>query len=904
MGMRGEGMNVWEHAQTLEPLLERLANGDKRLALLAFTAEGRQQWSLSQLGEEAGRLAGGLRAAGIEPGQAVALWAGPGPEWIITCLGILAAGAVVLPLDTQFPDESLRRVLEDGDVRLIFTEGKKRERLTGLSLARPPEIALIDADEDDPSGWRRFRADSPLAAHRPKPGDTAALFYTSGTTGPPKGVPLSQRNLAGQLTAVEQAHFLKPADRVLLPLPLHHVYPFVMGVLAPLGLGLPLVLPRGLTGPQILRALREGEVTLIIGVPRLYGALVEGIEAQLKALGRWAPALFHSLLSFSARIQRTLRLPVGRLLFRPIRRRFGPRLRLLASGGAQLKPELGERLEAMGWSVVVGYGLTETSPLITLRLPGEGPLSSVGKPVPGVEVRLDSLALSEERRTGDAGELLVRGPNVFSGYHRLPEKTREAFVDDWYRTGDLARIDRHGWVYLMGRASTLIVTEGGENIQPEEVEEAYQSHPAIAEIGILQREGALVGVAVPELGILRDSGEDPQRLVHAAIAEVSRRLPSYQRLSEVAITRSALERTRLGKLRRHRLPDSFEQARRETVETPAGGPMDIGEMTPDDRELLEHPIARQVWDWLAERYPDKSLTPDSSPQLDLGVDSMEWVNLTMEIGQRTGVELGDEAIAGADTVRDLLVATVETAGAEQRGAGAADALREPERVLAPSELRWLRRAGPLRRLISTLLLMVNAVAVRLLFRVEIRGREQLDKNTAYLFAPNHLSYVDPFILGHALGYRRLRRTYWGGFAGAAFNNPLKRMGSRFAQVVPVDPQRGIITSLALGAAVLKSGNSLVWFPEGGRSRNGKFQPLKPGVGMLLAHYPVKVVPVAIRGTYELMPTGRPFPRPGRVRVEFGAPVDADALAGEGEGDEKRDRIVAALEHRLGSMVER
>jgi len=557
----------------------------------------------------------------------------------------------------------------------------------------------------------------------------------------------------------------------------------------------------------------------------------------------------------------------------------------------------------LGWPVAVGYGLTETSPLITLRLPGTAPLTSVGTPVPGVEVRLDPEALAGQgRREKGAGELLVRGPNVFRGYHHLPEKTREAFTDGWYRTGDLARLDRYGRLTLLGRASTLIVTEGGENVQPESVEEAYQSHPAIAEIGVLQHDGALVGVAVPKLDALRRTGQEPEQLVRTAVSEVSRGLPSYQRLGDVAVTRRALERTRLGKLRRHRLPERFEQARRERVSAPSGGPMEPAQMAPADRELLEHPTARQVWEWLAERYPDKALTPDSSPQLDLGVDSMEWVNLTMEIGQRTGVELGDEDIAGAETVRDLLVAAAEAGGGEKEGRGAAEALREPERALSPSDRRWLGPPGLLRRLAFASIVFLNGLFVRLLFRVETVGLDRLDPDRAYLLAPNHLSYIDPFVLAHALGYRRLRRVYWGGFTGAAFSNPVQRLGSRLAQVVPVDPDRGIITSLALAAAVLRSGRTLVWFPEGGRSRNGRLQPLKPGIGLLLEQYPVEVVPIAIDGTYELMPTGRALPRPGRVRIEIGSPVAPDVLSEEGEGEDRRSRIVAGLERRLKSMV--
>lgn len=895
---------MWEHAETLRPLLDSLEQRGDTPALLAFSKSGSEQWSFSRIGEESQKLAQGLRAAGIKRGETVALWAGPRPEWITVCLGVMAAGAVVLPLDTQFPDRTLKQILEDSDARLIFTERKKTERIAGLSLSSSPETVLLDAEADEPLSWRRYRAERRAEKITQGPDDTAALFYTSGTTGPPKGVPLTQLNLARQLTVLEQANFLKADDRVLLPLPLHHVYPFVMGVLAPLGLGLPIILPQGLTGPQVLRAIREGDASLIIGVPRLYGALYSGIEAQLKSIGGWSVKLFHALLSLSVILQQKLHLPVGRFLFWPLRRRFGSKLRLLASGGAQLNPQLGERLEALGWSVVVGYGLTETSPLITLRLPGTGPLTGVGRPVPGVEIKLDPAVLPEDARgDGNAGELLVRGPNVFGGYHRLPEKTREAFSDGWYRTGDLVRMDEQGRLQLLGRASTLIVTEGGENIQPEEVEEAYQSHPEIAEVGVLQRDGALVGVVVPESGTMRQWEADPQQRVRSAVTEVSRRLPSYQRLSDVAVTRTPLARTRLGKLRRHLLAETFEKTRGKTVQAPVGGPMDLEEMRPEDRELLEDPTARQVWEWLAERYPDKPLTPDSSPQLDLGVDSMEWVNLTMEIGQRTGVELGDEDIADAETVRDLLAATMEAASAEIRGHGVAEALRQPENTLSSNELRWLQRAGPARRLVFALLVVLNTAVVRLLFRVEVKGLDRLERNTAYLLAPNHLSYLDPFVLAHALGYRRLRGTYWAGFTGAVFSNPLQRLGSRLAQAVPVDPERGIITSLALAAAVLKSGRNLVWFPEGGRARDGRLQSLKPGTGLLLEHYPVKVVPVAIRGTYALMPIGKALPRPGRISIEFGAPVETETLAAEGQGEEKRDRIVTGLEKRLRTMVE-
>ncbi|QIN79925.1 AMP-binding protein [Rubrobacter marinus] len=398
------------------------------------------------------------------------------------------------------------------------------------------------------------------------PEDPAALFYTSGTTGTPKGVPLTHGNLRFQTSTILGADLLEESDRILLPLPLHHVYPFVIGLLTPLSAGLPIVLPRSLTGPQLVRALKEGEVSLIVGVPRLYDALFSGIEERAKGGGRVAASLFDRAMRLSMDVRRRTGLDAGKLLMAPLRKRIGPRLRVLASGGAPLDPALAEKLEGMGWRVAVGYGLTETSPILSLKLPDGGKLASVGRPVPGITVRVDPSAMPDEEdgaerteRPNGEGEILARGPGVFSGYRNRPEETEGVLDEDgWFRTGDLGYFDDDGYLYVTGRASTLIVTEGGKNVQPEPVEEAYARSPAIAEVGVLQKDGRLVAVVVPE----RDEvGDDAGQAIRAAVEEGSKRLPSYQRVSDYAVTREPLEYTQLGKLRRHLLPERYDRAK-------------------------------------------------------------------------------------------------------------------------------------------------------------------------------------------------------------------------------------------------------------------------------------------------------------------------------------------------------
>lgn len=607
-------------------------------------------------------------------------------------------------------------------------------------------------------------------------------------------------------------------------------------------------------------------------------------------------------------LRRRLGLRAGELLLHSIRQRFGPNLRVLASGGAALDPELAWNLESMGWRVAAGYGLTETAPLLTLNPPDGEKLGSVGRPVQGVRLRIDPSAIPDESENGakpeqrtdepqEEGEILARGPNVFSGYRNLPEETEKVLTEDgWFRTGDLGYFDDDGYLYVTGRASTLIVTKGGKNIQPENVEEVYTAHSVIREIGVLQRDGRLVAVVVPEAREIQTRDTEIEEAIRDAVEECSKSLPSYQRLSDYAVSREPLEYTQLGKLRRHLLSDHYDRAK-EGEEGEAPGPISPEEMSEEDRSLLENEAAEKVWEMLASRYPDRRLTPDTSPQLDLDVDSMEWVNLTMEIGESTWVELDEEAIERVETVRDLLQEVAESG----ETASGVSPIEQPDKVLDEDQKRWLRPLGPASSVAARAMFLLNRTLVRGLLRLRVEGLENLPERGPFVIAPNHVSYLDSFVVGAALDYRRLRETYWAGWTGAAFGNPVTRTVSRLAQVVPVDPARAGTSSLAFGAAILQREKNLVWFPEGQRSSSGELQEFKRGIGMLLDHYRVPVVPVFIRGAYEAMPPGKAIVRPGKVTLIFGEPISTDDLEQQGEGDGAQARIVVGLRARIAEL---
>jgi len=382
----------------------------------------------------------------------------------------------------------------------------------------------------------------------------------------------------------------------------------------------------------------------------------------------------------------------------------------------------------------------------------------------------------------------------------------------------------------------------------------------------------------------------------------ARGLPSYQQLSDYVITRDPLPRTRLGKIQRHKLVERYEQARHDRSQrtATARGPMPVEEMSSEDRVLLDQEPARRVWDWLVQRYADKHLTPDTSPQLDLGVDSMEWLNLTLELQKRIGIELSEGAIAEVETVRDLLQKVTEAAGEGE--VRPTQLLDEPEKVLSHAQKHSLEPLGPLRANLATALFHVNRALMRGLFRLRVEGAENLPQKGPFILTPNHVSFLDPFAVAAALSNAQLRHTHWAGWTGAAFRNAFFRFVSRLGQAVPIDPERAVMSSLAFGATVLERGQNLVWFPEGQRSADGTLQPFKPGIGILLEHFDVPVVPVFIDGSFEAWPASRRLPRLRRITVRFDEPLELSKLRARTKGARAQRKIVEQLHERVRQLA--
>ncbi len=871
---------------TLADLIDGLAVRGERPAIVGA---GAGTWSRDQLRQDALRFAAGLARLGIGPGQAVGLLAPSRPQWAIALLGIVRSGALAMPLNEQMSEQDLARVFEHSDCRALVTTAPLARGT--IALGRVRHLILLDPEvppgfeRSDARSWTALLDQQPDQLPGLTPDQPTLLLYTSGTTGTPKGVPLTHGNLCANLRALEAADLAHPTDRVLLPLPLHHAYPLTVGLLAPLAIGAAVVLPAGITGPQILRALHDHRCTIMIAVPRLYEAMLAGIERQIAGAPRLIGGALRGLLEFALWVRRRLGRRIGKALFFPLHRRIGPALRLLASGGARLDPDVAWRLEGLGWEVLTGYGLTETAPILTFNPPGRARIESVGQPVAGVELRLGP---AEDAQPGH-GEILAKGPNVFAGYWDNPEATAQAFTaEGFFRTGDLGRLDEHGYLYIVGRSKELIILSGGENIFPEDVEAVYGAAAQVREVAVLEHDNRLVALFVPDPETQRSQSQaELQQHFRREIERLSPQLPSYARIGDFAITRQPLPRTQIGKLRRHELPEIFVQEK-----TGAGRPESQAALTGADRALLETPPADRIWPWLEERFAGHGLTLNTSPQLDLGLDSFDWMSLTMELEERFGVRLSEDAVGRINTLRDLLQEAHEASGTVPHGE-LGQPTAEEERLLAPR--------GPFQEALARGLVGLDRWLFRLLFRVRVDGLEHLPKAGPYLMTPNHESYLDPFAIAAVLPWPRLKHLHWAGWVGLLFRGPFTREFSRTFQVLPVDPEHGLTSTLTLGRAILQRGAPLVWFPEGQRSIDGRLHDFLRGVGLLLERTGVPAVPVWIEGTFEAWPPGRRLPRPYPVSLRIGPPLTLAELDPDGGDDDRHRRIAERLRAKVAEL---
>ncbi|MBZ5567615.1 MAG: AMP-binding protein [Acidobacteriia bacterium] len=841
-----------------------------------------ERLTYSQLRTMAESLGRWLLTSGVERASRCAILAANGPRWIAAYLGTVAAGMVAVPLDIAFNADQVAKLLRASGSSLLFVDAKHlptaQRAVAGsairLMLLEPAESPVSGPDFETllklgPDGF------TPVVT----PGDdTAAILYTSGTTSDPKGVMLTHDNFHAETEGVFRLLDITPRDAILGVLPLFHALAQMANLLLPLAGGARVVFLESLNTEGLLRALRERDITLFCCVPQFFYLIHERIHKEIGARGRLAETVFRWLLQLS-RFCRRFGVNLGKLLFRPVHVMLGPKMRYLISGGSKLDAGIAGDFHAMGFELLQGYGLTETTGGAIGTPPHDNVIGSIGKPLHGMELKFGDPKPREDGTGPAIGELLVRGPLVMKGYYARPEATAEVIRDGWLHTGDLGYPDADGNVFITGREKEVIVLSNGKNIYPEEIEAHYLKSPYIKEICVLGLQGKpgepfaerLHAVVVPNFEVLRERKiVNAREIIRFDIETLSTQLPSTKRILGFDIWQDELPRTTTRKIKR------FEVDRR-VKEGQAAGQDQGGELarplTDEERQWLAEPEVGRAMEVIvrAAKAGKTQVHPRDNLELDRGLDSMERVELLVALERELGAKVPDAVVSEVYTVRELVDAvrqSVGRAGRTQERAAWDSILNtdptDPD-VLAVAHRKPIAERG------WYLVGRLFNLFVRDRFGLTVTGIEKLPQRGPFIISPNHQSFLDPAVLVSTLPYSVLRDAFYVG-TSEIFGNGILRALARSLKLVPVDPDANLVPAMRAGAYGLRRGKVLILYPEGERSIDGTPKVFKKGAAILATHLKVPICPVALEGFFEAWPRGKGFQKFTGLHIAFGDPI--------------------------------
>ncbi|MDR2739772.1 MAG: AMP-binding protein [Treponema sp.] len=494
-----------------------------------------------------------LYSRGIRKGDRIALTGKNCPEWAVAFIAIHFAGAVVVPIDHQLRQEETESLIKFAKARILFADEEKHEHYVSTLKSTGGLEEVISLKKG--VGTYLYDLDGPEAEiELPGENDLAAILFTSGTMGNPKGVMLTHANLLSDNYLAQSYIDLVPEDVFYALLPIHHAYSMTVFIVV-MAVGAELVFGKRMVTKAILKDLKQGQITLFLGVPMLFNKLLGGIIRGIKEKGPLVYGAISALMVVSGIIKKTFKVNPGKKMFRFLLDQASLNsVKTCICGGGPLAPSVFRKFNQLGINFIQGYGLTETSPIITLNPIDHYKETSVGKVIPMVDMRV----LNPDDR--GVGEVIVKGPVVMQGYYEIPQEIETAFTPDGYlKTGDLGYLDDENYLYLTGRAKNLIVTEGGKNVYPEEIENEFQLYDEIDQILIrgfaadekLKTEG-IEALIYPSQDFFKDgqSKEAIRAEMERIISEVNRRLLPYQKIVRLTILDEPMEMTTTKKIKR------------------------------------------------------------------------------------------------------------------------------------------------------------------------------------------------------------------------------------------------------------------------------------------------------------------------------------------------------------------
>jgi long-chain acyl-CoA synthetase len=809
----------------IELLEQAVAKHGQRPALIIKPGFRTRIWTYADIGDQVPRVAHVLRGSGIQPGDRVLIWAVNRPEWGIAFLGALWAEAVPVPVDVRSTDELVTKIAAQTGAKLVLASLPTLKAASRLELPSLAVESLVDVARN-----------APRLPHPDVDPDTLAeIVFTSGTTGDPKGVMLSHRNIASNAAAITSVVPLGPETRLLSILPLSHMYGLNPGLLAPMLMGASVVYPTSLQAPVLARTFRERKVTMLLAVPQVVKQLNNAVERRVDADGKRES--FERLHA----IARHMPHPIRRLLFRPVLSRFGGGLRYLAVGAAAMNPVVARRWEEMGVTSLQGYGATETSPVIAFTRIERNRVGTVGEPIPGVEVRI-----------GPEGEILVRGPNVFQGYWERPDATAAVMEDGWYRTGDHGTLDTEGFLTLQGRKKDMLVMPDGTKVHPADVEQVLISDPRVRDAAVVGLERPGGDIQVHAVLILHDPVEADE-----VVRQANGKLGGHQQVRGFTVwPEDEFPRTPTLKVKKPEIV-AWIQAAAEDAAPPSG----TDAAAAAAGSAIERLVAQ------LEGVRTDAIGPDARLSADLGIDSLGRVELLSLAEETLGVYIDDGDLDPEETLAQL------QARVDAAGPGTAP----PEGIFG-----W-----PLNPLVGALRIGLQQAIilplVTIFYRRPVRGLEHLaGLRGPVMFAANHHLHNDNALILLAIPLRMRWKLSVAAAADDIFGNPLRGfLAAVLGNAFPMAREGAVRRSLDLLGARLDRGFNVLIYPEGKLTVDGPLQDFKSGTGLVAIHGAIPVVPMRLKvRRHSRIDADTPGTTwRGDVEVVFGAPlrfpIDAD-----------------------------
>ncbi|UCF37394.1 MAG: AMP-binding protein [Acidobacteriota bacterium] len=855
-----------------------LKRDPNRVAFLSLSAGGREEFSYQKMAHEIRLVSRFLSEQGVQSGTTVAILMENHPRWGMAFLAAQSAGAVILPLDVNHSAETLSFLIDHAESQFVICSEQMLptlEKIQGLRKEALPAVVVGDSKDRYPEWEKIIGSNSSEGISLPLVqrdlDERLILMYTSGTTGDPKGVALSQHSIYENIYLALNIIEVRPEDHFLAILPLYHILSLLVNFLAPLWSGAQVTLLDDLDAQKIMKTFREEKISVFVCVPQFYYMIHRRITHEI-AKQSWSKRfVFNRLLALSKFSRKYLGYNLAKTVFRSIHAPFGESFRLFGAGGARFDPAVAQSLTDLGFDFIQAYGMTETACIVSVTPPSDNEIGSVGKAMPNCEVRIDAPDAE------GIGEVLVRGTNLMQCYFKNAAATEEAITEDgWLHTGDLGYLSERGSIYITGRKKDVIVLSSGKNIFPDEIEHFYQSNCSfIKEMCVLGIEDQASGgiheklhaVIVPDFDQLKKEGiVNTAEMIRYLLETLSQKLPSHKRVLSFDVRQTPLPRTTTQKIKRFQVQEELQQ----------------GEKVAPEKEEAWKPeteVEVRIAALLHEVKPGASVSPNANLELDLGFESLERVEFLSSVQETLDIDISDEEATSLFTVSDVIAFVNDRL--ESGGNGGAhrkktwdEILDEPldadEQAMVQERLR---RRGFV-EFLFVLTTWIAWILGKLLFRLKGKGLENLPRDYPFMICPNHVSFLDAFLVAALLPPRVIRRFFALGYSDYFAEGITSYLG-KLVKTIPVDPDRKLRQALRLGAEGLRRELVLCVFPEGERSIDGTLKTFRGGPAILATKMKVPVVPVGIIGAYEAWRRGSSDIRLHPIEIRFGKPIQPE-----------------------------